>query len=93
MINLHDSLYHNVVEDEIEEQVKDLVAEDNFRGSTVFPFNNSQMAMTVEYFSAAFATCLVHYQPQEATQFDCDKMREHLLECLALDEMKPFPTV
>ena len=82
-----------MVEDEIEEQVKDLVAEDNFRGITVVPVQQQPCGSDCCVSSGAFATCLVHYQHQEAIQFGCIKMREHLLECLVLGERKHFPTV
>ena len=40
MINLYDSLDHNVFKDEIEEQVKDLVAGTISEALLLFPFNN-----------------------------------------------------
>ena len=93
MINLYDSLFHNVFKDEIEEQVKDLVAEDDFRGITVVLVQQRPNGSYCCIFSVAFATCLAHYQPPEAMKLYCNKMREHLLECLVLGEIKPFPTV
>ena len=80
IINLYDNLYHNVFKDEIEEQVKDLVAEDDFRGITVVPVQQRPNRSYCCISSAAFATCLAHYQPPEAMQLYFNKMWEHLLE-------------
>ena len=50
-MNLYDSLYHNVVEGEVEEeQMKDLVAEYNFRGITVVPVQQQPNGSEYTYF-------------------------------------------
>ena len=37
MVNLYDSLFHNIIEDEVEQQVKSLMGEDLFNDMTIVP--------------------------------------------------------
>ena len=77
MVNLYDCLYHNIIEDEIEEQVKSLMGGDCFKVMTVVPVQQQNSGSDCGVFAAAFATCLVNYVPPETVQFDFPKMRQH----------------
>ena len=79
--NLYDSLYHNIIEEEIEAQVVALVGEEYLKGITVFPVQQQPNGSDCGVFASAFAICLVHYQTPETLQFFRSIMREHLLEC------------
>ena len=90
---MYDSLYHNIIEEEVEAQVVDLVGEEYLKGITVVPVQQQTNWSDCGIFASAFATCLVHYQTPETLQFDGSIMRQHLLECLVAGKMTPFPTI
>ena len=93
VVNLYDSLYHNIIEDEIEEQVKSLMGGDCFKDMTVVPVQQQNNESDCGVFAAAFATCLVNYVPPETVQFDFPKMRQHLFNCLQNGAIERFPTI
>ena len=88
VVNLYDSLYHNIIEDEIEEQVKSLMGGDCFKDMTVVPVQQQNNGSDCSVFAAAFATCLVNYVPP-----DFPKMRQHLFSCLQNGAIEQFPTI
>ena len=55
MVNLYDCLYHNIIEDEIEEQVKSLMGGDCFKVMTVVPVQQQNSGSDCGVFAAAFA--------------------------------------
>ena len=91
IVNLYDSLFHEVVETEVEEQVKSLLPE-NFVGITNVPVQQQLNGSDCGVFAIAFATCLVYGIKPEGVTFDIPKMRPHLLHCLNAHLITPFPT-
>ena len=65
IVNLYDSLFHNIVSNEVEEQLKCLVGADVFVGINVVPVQQQRNGFDCGVFAAAFATCLVHYTAPE----------------------------
>ena len=49
IVNLYDSLYHNVISKEVEEQAINLVGTDSFSGLNVVQSSNRQMDQTVVF--------------------------------------------
>ena len=92
-VNLYDSLFHNIIEDEVEQQVKSLMGEDLFKDTTIVPVQQQNNGSDCGVLAAAFATCLVNYIPPETVQFDFPKMRQHLFDCLKTGVMQLFPTI
>ena len=93
MVNLYDSLYHNVIDSEIEDQVINLVGQDNFNGIIVVPVQQQLNGSDCGVFSAAFAICLAYGISPEMMQFDVSKMRTHLYRSLKLGTLEMFPTL
>ena len=93
IVNLYDSLYHNIIEEEVEAQVVDLVGEEHLKGIAVVPVQQQPNGSDCGVFASAFATCLVHYQTPETLQFDRSIMCQHLLKCLVAGKMTLFPTI
>ena len=62
-VNLYDSLFHNIIEDEVKEQVYDLTAENDITIAAV-PVQQQQNGSDCGVFSIAFDTGLVleYYQ-------------------------------
>ena len=69
IVNLYDSLYHNII-GEVEAQVVGLVGEERLKGIAVVPVQQQPNGNDCGVFASAFATCLVHYQTPETLQFD-----------------------
>ena len=92
-VNFYDSLYHNVIDSEIEDQVINLVGQDNFNGIRVVPVQQQLNGSDCGVFSAAFATCLAYGISPEMVQFDVSKMRTHLYHSLKLGTLEMFPTL
>ena len=61
LVNLYDSLFHNIIEDEVEHQVKSLKGEDLFNAMTIVPVQQQNNGSDCCVFAAAFATYLVNY--------------------------------
>lgn len=86
-VNLYDSLYHNVIGKEVEEQVINLAGTENYYGLQVVPVQQENNGGDCGVFAAAFATCLTYgILPQTI------HMPKHLLRYLKLGEMELFPT-
>jgi Ulp1 family protease len=81
----------DIIEDEVEEQVKSLLA-DSYPGINNVPVQQ-QMNGDCGVFSIAFATCLVYGFEPGALTFDVPKMRPHLFECLRDEMITPFPHI
>ncbi|EDO41537.1 predicted protein [Nematostella vectensis] len=93
MVNIYDSLYNNVIADEIESQIICLMGPNVYPGLQVVPVQQQQNGSDCGVFAAAFATSILHYIPPETVQFDLSKMRKHLFECLKAGIMEPFPVI
>ena len=91
-VNLYDSLFHNIIEDEVKEQVYDLTAENDIT-LVVVPVQQQQNGSDCGVFSIAFATCLIFGMLPETVQFNVPAMRPHLLRCLKAGKMELFPTL
>ena len=87
---MYDSLYNDFIDDEVEQQVKDLLP-DNFVGIEVVPVQQQMNGSDCGVFAVAFATCLVFELNPSDFMFDIPRMRPHLLECLRAGEIKVFP--
>ena len=91
IVNLYDSLHHNVITKEVEEQAINLVGTDSFSGLHVVPIQQQNNGSDCGVFAAAFATSLVNGVPPQLLQFDVSKLRNHLCACLKAGKMEMFP--
>ena len=91
-VNLYDSLYHNIIYSEVEDQVVNLVGQENFTGIQVVPVQQQQNGSDCGVFAAAFATCLAYGIPPQTVRFDIYKMRAHLYYSLKNGLLQMFPT-
>ena len=91
IVNLYDSLYHNVISKEVEEQALNLVGADSFSSLNVVPIQQQRNGSDCGVFAAAFATALVHGVPPSLLEFDTTKVRNHLCECLKAGKLEMFP--
>ena len=91
-VNLYDSMFHDVIELEVEEQVQDLLAE-SFIGINTVPVQQQLNGSDCGVFAIAFATCIVYGIKPEDVTFDIPKMRPHLVECLRSNLIVPFPVI
>lgn len=89
-VNLYDSLYHDIIEDEVTQQVKCLMA-DSYVGLISVPVQQQLNGSDCGVFAIAFATCLVYgLNPKDFT-FNISQMRPHLIQCLKNGKMEMFP--
>ena len=86
-VKLFDSLYHDMISQEVEDQVKDLLA-DSFQKLEYAPSQQQTNGRDCGVFAIALATSLT---PQDMT-FDIAKMRPHLVACLRAGAMTQFPS-
>ena len=93
IVNLYDSLYNHVVSDEVEEQIKNLIGADIYKGVNVVSVQQQENGFDSGVFATAFATCLANYIPPETVEFDVVQMRKHLFKCLKTRKMELFPTI
>ena len=92
MVNLYDSLFHDIIETEVEEQVKSLMT-GAYKGLHNVPVQQQNKDSDCGVFAIAFATCPVHGIKPEDVDFDITKMRPHLLSCFKNKNMSLFPTI
>ena len=92
LVNLYDSLFHDVTELEVEEQIHNLMAE-SFIGINTLPVQQRKNGSNCGVFAIAFATCIIHGIKPEEVSFDIPKMRPYLVECLRSNTIVPFPVV
>ena len=91
MVNLYDSLFHDIIELEVEEQIHNLMGA-SFIGINTLPVQQ-QNGSDCGVFAIAFATCIIYGIKPEEVSFDIPKMRPHLVECLRSYTIVPFPIV
>lgn len=85
------STMHEIIEQEVEEQVESLMA-DSYIGIVNVPVHQQLNGSDCGVFAIAFATCLVYsFNPRDFT-FDIPKMRPHLAQSLKSGEIAIFPT-
>ncbi|XP_022807132.1 uncharacterized protein LOC111344187 isoform X1 [Stylophora pistillata] len=92
VVNLYDSLFNDVILDDLEQQVESLVGED-FQGINVVPIQQQSNGSDCGVFAIAFATSLVYTLDPNIPQLNVSKMRLHLYACLKACLITPFPTV
>lgn len=91
IVNLYDSLYHNVISKEAEEQAINLVGTNSFPGLIVVPIQQQKNGSDCRVFAAAFATALVYGVSPSLLEFDTTKLRDHLCECLKGRKLEMSP--
>ena len=77
IVNLYDSLIHDIIVDEVEEQVKDLMA-DKFVGINIVPVQQQRNGSDCGVFSIAFATCIVYGLNPGIAKFDVPQNCAHI---------------
>ncbi len=92
-VNLYDSLYMNVIHNEVVEQVENLVGEDVFEELNLVPVQQQNNGSDCGVFAIAYATSLLYGTPPETIEYDISRMRHHLYQCLKSGELGPFPSV
>ena len=90
-VKLFDSLYHDIISQEVEDQVKDLLA-DSFQKLEYAPCQQQTNDSDCGVFAIAFATSLVLGCTPQYMTFDITKMRPHLVACLRAGAMTQFPS-
>ena len=90
--NIYDSLYYNVVEDEMKNQISSMLG-DVFSDIEVIPVQQQPNGCDCGVFSIAFATCLVFQVKSESVQFINAEMRPHLAQYLRSSQMELFPMI
>ena len=90
-VKLFDSLYHDMISQEVEDQVKDLLA-DSFQKLEYAPCQQQTNDSDCGVFAIAFATSLVLGCTPQYMTFDITKMRPHLVACLRAGAMTQFPS-
>jgi len=81
-VNLYDSLFHDIIANEVEEQLKDVMAS-KLTGINIVEQQGNGSACSV--FSIAFATCMVYGRDPGIVTFDVTQMRPHLSQALKLE--------
>ena len=62
-----------------------------FLNCVFFQFSGKKILLIVEYFAIAHAIKTLHGENVEKSSFDVTLMRDHLLVCLQLQILSPFP--
>lgn len=100
LVNLYDTLFYDVILDDLEQQVQNLVGGD-FKELSVVPVQQQSNGSDCGVFAIAFATWLVYTFDcihlivlyTNIPQFHVPRMRPHLSACLKAGLITPFPTV
>ena len=90
-VKLFDSLYHDIISQEVEDQVKDLLA-DSFQKLEYTPCQQQTNGSDCGVFAIAFATSLVLGSTPQDMTYDIAKMRPHLVTCLRAGALTQFPS-
>eukprot|EP00112_Aurelia_sp_Birch-Aquarium-sp1_P001202 Seg1123.4 transcript_id=Seg1123.4/GoldUCD/mRNA.D3Y31 product="hypothetical protein" protein_id=Seg1123.4/GoldUCD/D3Y31 len=91
-VNVYGSLFNSVINEDIEEQCKNLLGDD-FQKLSVVPVQQQNNGSDCGVFSIAYATSLVFKVATERIQYNIAEMRSHLSRCLKAGTLKPFPTI
>ena len=91
-VNLYDSLFYDVICDDVEEQVRNLLGEE-FRYISVVPVQQQLNGFDCGVFSIVYATSRVFMHDPKNIQFHIPKMRTHLIHCLKSGKMEQFPVI
>ncbi|XP_078382523.1 uncharacterized protein LOC144665209 [Oculina patagonica] len=90
-VNLFDSLYHDSVVQEVEEQTNDLLG-GRLIALDPKPVQQQTNGSDCGVFAVAFATCLVFGVDPTFINFDAQGMRHHLVTCLRNGRISLFPS-
>lgn len=90
LANLHDSLYHDVISQEVEEQTHDLLGGNLIQLNCV-PVQQQTNSSDCGVFAIAFACCLAFGTDPSHVTFDLPKMRFHLAACFRSKTITMFP--
>ena len=90
-VRLFDSLYHDIISQDVEDQVRDLLA-NSFQKLEYAPCQQQTNSSDCGVFAIAFATALVFGSNPQNLNFDIAKMRPHLVACLRAGQMSQFPS-
>ena len=91
-VNLYDSLFYDVILDDLEQQVRNLIGED-FKAISVVPVQQQSNGSDCGVFAIAFATVLVYNLDKNIPEFNVYQMRTHLSTCLKNGLITPFPVI
>ena len=89
-VHLYDSLFHDVISQEIEEQTNDLLGGGLVELQFV-PVQQRTNDSDCGLFVIAFAVSLVFGTDPKHVTFDTPKMRPHLASCLKDEKLSMFP--
>lgn len=89
-VNLYDSLYHDAISQEVEDQTNDLLG--GTLASLQFVSVQQQTnGSDCRVFAIAFTTCLALGTNPTHVTFDIQGMRSHLVACFKTEKMSMFP--
>ena len=92
-MNLYDSLFYDVILDDLEQQVRNLIGEE-FKAISVVPVQQQSNGSDCGVFAIAFAaTVLVYNLDKNIAEFNVHQMRIHLSTCLKNGLITPFPVI
>lgn len=89
-VNLHDSLFHDFICDDIEEQARDLLGNE-LRKLSVVPVQQQFNGSDCGVFSIAYATSLVFMDDPKIIQYDIPKMLGHLIKAGQMEQLPAIP--
>ena len=89
-VNLYDSLYHDAICQEVEDQTNDLLG-GRLVSLQFVSVQQQTNGCDCGIFAIAFATCLALGTNPSNVTFDIQRMRSHLVTCLRATRMSMFP--
>ena len=89
-VNLYDSLFHDIISEEVEDQTNDLLG-GSLVGLNFVPVQQQSNGSDCGVFAIAFATCLVFETDPRQVTFDVNGIRHHLASCLRTRAISMFP--
>lgn len=89
-VNLYDSLFHDIISEEVEDQTNDLLG-GSLVGLNFVPVQQQSNGSDCGVFAIAFATCLVLETDPRQVTFDVNGIRHHLASCLRNRAISMFP--
>ena len=89
-VNLYDSLYQDVICQEVTDQTNDLLG-GHLNSLNYAPVQQQNNGNDCAIFAIAFACYLVNGRDPRQVTFDRSRMRSHLAECLRNGKMSNFP--
>lgn len=90
-VRLFDSLYHDIISQEVEDQVRDLLAHSSQKLEYA-PCQQQTNGSDCGVFAITLSTGLVFGSNPQNLNFDIVKMHPHLVACLRAGQMSQFPS-